>query len=418
MDELLAKAGNQAVTFAIRSGISIASAYTFKTVSKFLVKIPKDDATRLERLRTNLETRIEIVSSAIDLIKLVAARGNTNLESTLRLTSGLEQAIDMFDIKIQKLTTNYNENDRNKSIKEAEAYINDLVLQIEDIIPLINLSLTTSGANLNISLPQQISPGRLLQASNYIIKSNELFDNKTELQVGPTFQVTLFSIFYHLLDSQLDNKSTMDIMWKEDIKRAMLSIWRRPVRSDFYYDYYIKINENFDDGRYHNLEEEKAKTLKLNIDQIIKLFFSASGKLLKLEERSSPVLVIKFDKLMTNSNGKSNSSTKNIEWFALGNYEAEYESEEEEDNDNGTDKGNDDEFHDAISGLNELNNSLSLLEYLLRLASLQNHDGKSILEVKDEKLSIYLNDENPNSIDTRRYDVTSITNGLDKIEIK
>ena len=83
MDEILAKAGSQAVTFAIKSGISIASSYAIKTVATFVTKIPEADATRLQKLRKKLETRMEIVSSAIDLIKLVAAKGNTNLGLSL-----------------------------------------------------------------------------------------------------------------------------------------------------------------------------------------------------------------------------------------------------------------------------------------------------------------------------------------------
>lgn len=104
MDEILAKAGSQAVTFAIKSGVSIASTYAIKTITGFILKIPKDDAKRIEKLRIKLQNRIEIVSYAIDLIRLVAARGNTNLESTLRLTSDLRVEIDQFDDKIHELT--------------------------------------------------------------------------------------------------------------------------------------------------------------------------------------------------------------------------------------------------------------------------------------------------------------------------
>lgn len=107
MDEILAKAGSQAVTFAIRSGISIASSYAIKTVATFVTKIPEADASRIQKLRHKLETRMEIVSSAIDLIKLVAAKGNTNLGSTLRLTRDLKEELDQFDYKISEITNNF-----------------------------------------------------------------------------------------------------------------------------------------------------------------------------------------------------------------------------------------------------------------------------------------------------------------------
>lgn len=41
MDQILLKASNQAVSFAIRSGISLASGYAIKTISTFLDKIPE-----------------------------------------------------------------------------------------------------------------------------------------------------------------------------------------------------------------------------------------------------------------------------------------------------------------------------------------------------------------------------------------
>lgn len=75
MDEILAKAGSQAVTFAIRSGISFASGYAIKTVVKFIEKVPKDDRRRIEVLNLEIQIKFSIVSNAMDLIRLAAARG-------------------------------------------------------------------------------------------------------------------------------------------------------------------------------------------------------------------------------------------------------------------------------------------------------------------------------------------------------
>ena len=177
MDDLLAKAGSQAVTFAIRSGVSLASSFAIKTLTNFIVHIPKNDARRIESLRAKLENRIEIVSSAIDLIKLVAARGNTNLDSTLRLTKDLKQEIDSFDEKMkrltEKVTTSKSSKSQEEAIKSVEAYIEDLLLRIEEVTPFINLSLNTTGTSLSTALPQQVSPGLLLQASNFVSRSND-----------------------------------------------------------------------------------------------------------------------------------------------------------------------------------------------------------------------------------------------------
>lgn len=426
MDEILAKAGSQAVTFAIKSGISLASSYAIKTVANFLTKIPKDDAARLEGLRKKLETRIEIVSPAIDLIKLVAAKGNTNLGSTLRLTKDLKEEIDSFDNRIAEITKNYGAKTQRASIDAVENYILDLLSRIEEVIPLINLSLTTSGASLSTALPQHVSPGSLLHASDYIGKNNTQFNGKDDRQVGPTFELTLFSIFYHLVTPDGQEDSRTRITWKEDIKKAIVTLWRRH-NSKQDYDYYLKIRESFDDGRYHDLKEETPKVINVDIYQIIRLFFSASGKLLKLEERNSPVLVLKVDSNLRSSFKEDHAtSTEDIEWFALGEYVPDGgsdSSDEDENEDRDEDDEGDDSFESADEGetpyseSKETNDSLALLEYLLRLTSLQCNDQMSILQVHDERLSLYLNDENPNSIKAKRYNIDDVTDRLKKVDL-
>lgn len=59
------------MTFAIRSGISIASGYAIKTLSTFMEKIPEDDRINLDKSKTRLQTKIRVITPAIDLIELV-----------------------------------------------------------------------------------------------------------------------------------------------------------------------------------------------------------------------------------------------------------------------------------------------------------------------------------------------------------
>ncbi|SCU90813.1 LADA_0F06546g1_1 [Lachancea dasiensis] len=425
MDEILAKAGSQAVTFAIRSGISIASSYAIKTVATFVQKIPESDATRLQKLRQKLETRIEIVSSAIDLIKLVAAKGNTNLGSVLRLTRDLKEEIDNFDIRITAITDNYvtKKNGRD-SIVAVENYIEDLLSRIEDSIPVINLSLTTSGASLSTTLPDHVSPGRLLQASEYINRNNEIFKSRGKVsQVGPTFELTMFSVFQNLASGENQARVT----WKENMRKACFSIRRRT--SDLReYDYSIEIKESFDDGLYHDSSEETPKSVNFDIWQVVKLFFTASGKLLKLEERNSPVLVLKVDKnLKSPSVDHRGTSTEKIEWLAFGEFE---NVDTRGESDSSSDSGSDSESSSFVAGqgtrdrepsllTNEpgQSGSIALLEYIIRLASLQCNDQQSILHVHDERLSLYLNDENPNSIKYRKYNLDEVTAKLEEVKI-
>lgn len=418
MDEILAKAGSQAVTFAIRSGISIASSYAIKTVATFVTKIPEADASRIQKLRHKLETRMEIVSSAIDLIKLVAAKGNTNLGSTLRLTRDLKEELDQFDYKISEITNNFQaKKNQRDSIAAVETYIADLLSRIEEVIPLINLSLTTSGAKLSTALPQYVSPGRFLQASNHIIENNKDSKQTKQSQVGPTFELTMFSIFYNVASPEASSRVT----WKENMRKAMFTIWRKP-KADREYDYLIKIKESFDDGRYHDTQEETPKLIELDIWQITKLFFTASGKLLKLEERNSPVLVLKVDKDLKSPLATDHgTSTENIEWMAFG--ECDYNDDADESDDSTAEEDDDDDntdakYSEATEDPLSISQSISLLEYIIRLASLQCNDQQSILQVHDERLSLYLNDENPNSIKAKRYNLDQVTKKLKKIDLE
>lgn len=415
MDELLSKAGSQAVTFAIRSGISIASTYAIKTITTFVTQIPKDDARRIQRLKAQLQNRVEIVSSAIDLIKLVAARGNTHLESTLRLTKDLKDELDKFDEHMQALITQVEKSSNAKSQKDAigkvEKYIKDLLARIEEVTPFLNLSLTTSGATISSALPQQLSPGLLLQASNHITNNN----CKEAGPVGPPFQVTVFSVFYQV---DKEKNGQLRVTWKEDMKRAFVRVTRT---AGSLYRYQLKIDQSFDDGRYHNVEdgEETPQSMTLDLCQIVKLFFSVSGNLLKLKEQDAPVLVLKVDKNIAGKERHDNPSLEDVMWLALGGYEDEPDEEEDEEEQEEEGEEDEEDEEEDTAGKQDINasSSITLLEYVIRLASLQENDGKSILEVPDERLSTYLNDENPNSIRERNADVKVVTQDMQKVTL-
>lgn len=414
MDELLARAGSQAVTFAVKSGVSLASSYAIKTISNFLIQIPSAESQNFLELKIELENRIDIVSSAIDLIKLVAARGNTNLQSTLKITENLKQEINQFDSNIQKLLHAIEDSklqkSKNEAIHEAERYIKDLLRRIQEITPYINLALTTSGANLSSALPKTISPGLLLKASNFICLNNDKFSGnpKSSHQVGPTFEITLFSIFYNI-------NSKDHINWKEDMKRAFVKIYRVPSEEgDDSFKYNLSIKQSFNDERYHNVEdgEEVPRDISLETQKIEKIFFSVSGKLLKLEEHDSAVLILKVDDKKEDESGRKTEST--ISWYALGGYEP------------GVDNSNNSEEEEIEDGIQETQNtdtvdyskSIGLMEYIIRLTSLQQNDQNNILSINDERLALYLHDENPNSIKKGVLDINEVTKNLKKVSLQ
>lgn len=231
--------------------------------------------------------------------------------------------------------------------------MDDLLSRIEDAIPLITLALTTSGANLSARMPDSVSPGRFLQAGNYLRKADDKFEalmaaaeaaaaaatvspssmkkNRhhqphhsrvmpIRVQIGPAFNLVLYTIFYGTMRNP-HLASSSDITWKEEHARCQIKLWRvnsagaDSLRGDgsstsfdeeFEYQYMMTIDESFNDGRYHDKEERPASRA-VDISAVTRLFFSASGKLLQIEESRSPVLVLKLNVAFDPGNiGKSN----------------------------------------------------------------------------------------------------------------
>ena len=388
MDQLLAKAGSQAVTFAIRSGISIASGFAIKRVSKFLDKIPDQERKSITLTREKIRTKIEILTMSIDLLKLANARGNSVLETTVNLIDSLEEEFDSFDEKVANITDNLTETNEIESVRKVEAYMKQLLEKIDEAVPLLHLSLSVCGISLNGNLPEQISPGRLLQASNYVVKSNESKKSKNVL-VGHKFDLVFYSVFYNpsrLRFVESDNTSGLSLIsWKEEFARSLVSIHKTSHKDE--YDYNLEIEENFDDGRYHE-EGTKPQRRTYNILTINRLFFSHSGKLLRLDSRSSPVLILKV----------VHEDFQEV-WIAFGELNrGEFDNSDGSDSESSVDNSSTEHNVDGKDTSNKdagiTHTSLSLLEYLIRLCVLQKNEKKSILSVPDEKISLYLRDEN------------------------
>jgi len=58
------------------------------------------------------------------------------------------------------------------------------------------------------------------------------------------------------------------------------------------------------------------------------------------------------------------------------------------------------------------------MEYIIRLTSLQQNDQNNILSINDERLALYLHDENPNSIKKGVLDINEVTKNLKKVSLQ
>ncbi|KAI8323352.1 Ran-binding-domain-containing protein [Martensiomyces pterosporus] len=412
--------------------------------------------TEVERLRIQFEAKLRIVTPAIDLIEIISARGHSTMSSVLQLTYSLRSDIMAFSSKLERFDQLYDKLGDAKPQRSDRIVVDlkDLLDKIEAAVPLLNLALTTSGVHLGGMLPAGISPGRLMQASALLSRSSTWLSILSEqaaheggqpvpdVLVGDTFTLRLYSLFV----GSVRPKSKFDFTWKEDFAKCQVGLWRvagaaaspGPSRMDTEFRYELRIVEDLNDGRYHEEDEEAeesaaaansapawmqnarsrsagssikpGRVVRLQLDSIGSLHYTSAGSLLNIEDSNSPVLVVSFqpDQRLDGtaaSNAASSSSerlpsisdfnrldmnapSQRTQWYAL---EVIDEDASDEETSDGEEDGaaSDGELSDAHSATTS---SVSLLEYMVRLAALETCEQLSHLEVPDEKLRLYLLD--------------------------
>ncbi|PKY03283.1 RanGTP-binding protein [Aspergillus campestris IBT 28561] len=342
MDVFLSRLTQQAMNYAIRSGIAITANYAIGQSSRLLKNVEnREEREELLSLQQRLESKIQVISPAIDMIELIAARGNTSLESAVYLTKSLRLDIQALGQRLanaaasEELMRRGAKSSRDRSRNDAEIKyiikdIKKLLIRIEDAVPLMNLAITTSGAKLSTNLPSTISPSRLLQASTFLTAGDTQYSMfpAQAIQIGPTFTLSLYMLFASHLRPN-DEEGIRTTTWKEVVHKARLKLRRVPMdltvppaeapphhvqlpaeaRVDEF-AYQLLLIEDLDDGRVHTLDEdepqpqayEDVKTAGLReivpIHQISKIFYADTGKILNISpdgETNNPVLLLKRD---------------------------------------------------------------------------------------------------------------------------
>ncbi|KAB2571235.1 Ran-specific GTPase-activating protein 30 [Lasiodiplodia theobromae] len=345
MDILLSKVTQQAMNYAIRSGIVITSSYAMKQCSRLIKSVDNStEKQELADLQLRLESKIRIISPAIDMIELISARGNTSLESAVILTKSLRWDIQSLGVRLAKAAGEEELQRRGSSrakpkadneleVKFIISDIKKLLARIEDAVPLINLAITTSGANLSSSLPSTVSPSRLLQASTFLTAGDTQYSmNPTGAQqIGPAFTLSMYMLFAGHIRPQ-DEEGIRDTTWKEVIHKARVKLMRVPLDSiqDFTpsnsshahgsipaaegkayeFAYQLLIIEDLDDDRVHTFEEGELQPGPFEdvaragireiipIHQVSKIFYADTGKILNIGtdgETNNPILLLKRD---------------------------------------------------------------------------------------------------------------------------
>ncbi|CAG8608109.1 792_t:CDS:2, partial [Paraglomus brasilianum] len=305
-----------------KAAFAYSTNYAMRQVASYIKQdstVRKIDTSELERARESLDISIKIVQPAIDLIEIISQRGNTSLEPAVARTLQLRKEIDAFAHKITMETLTVEAEDTEKMrkfdhmsmIKDMQALTN----KIEKFVPYLNLVLTTSGTNLGWSLPNSVSPSRLMQASSLLNDTHHKFIKSTEpsTRVGSPFKVKL----YYLFAGNVRPKSVGDFTWKEEFTKCNAEVIRirnnnngNEEEGEFCYE--LVLTEDLNDGRYHeefdmgDRKKQKetiaklgksnvtipGKVKRITVRNISRLYYNSSGSLLNIEESKSPVLVI------------------------------------------------------------------------------------------------------------------------------
>ncbi|CAN9121458.1 unnamed protein product [Alternaria sp. RS040] len=350
MESLLANVTKQAMSYAIRSGIAITSHYALKQCGRLMKTVEGREKQELANLQIRLDSKIKIISPAIDMIELIAARGNTSLESAVGLTKSLRWDIQTLGSRVEKavaeeqLSKRGSSKAKSRDQNDAELKIiieemKRLLERIEDAVPLINLAITTSGTSLSTTLPATVSPSRLLQASTFLTSGDMQYcaSKPRAQQIGPTFTLSLYMLFAGYAH-RAHEEDVRETTWKEVMHKARVTLVRIPLDNVYDYPtpfgqdsrradeanhrhipsdsmlqefaYQLLIVEDLDDGRMHEFEDgepqlgpydgvEQAGVREIiPIHEVSKIFYADTGKILNIgsdNESNNPILLLKRD---------------------------------------------------------------------------------------------------------------------------
>ncbi|KAI8296647.1 hypothetical protein K4K61_000729 [Colletotrichum sp. SAR11_59] len=343
MDALLAKLGAQAMNMAIRSGIALTSTYAFSQCSR-LMKTVDDRAVRseLKKLQKTLDSKIKVVSPAIDLVEFKSGRGNAFLESALPLAKGLHQDIIALGRRVEQAAEAgeaphaavRRSIDGEQQLAELKAIINDmkdLLARIDRDIPLLHMAITASGPAFTLSL-YMLFIGHAAPHPKDRLEKLETHPSTPQKPPRSPLGVSTEAFGFE----EGDRKP----VWQEVIHKARVRLCRTPMDHVFdankgfragrtrgqtfgeshpfgpsrpmgqhnEYAYHLEIIEDLDDGRVHDELDAHAAAYddiscagireSIPIHQIAKIFYADTGRILNIGSDgldNNPVLLLKRD---------------------------------------------------------------------------------------------------------------------------
>ncbi|KAI8818781.1 RanGTP-binding protein-domain-containing protein [Fimicolochytrium jonesii] len=449
MDQLFATLAISGASLVSKAAFSYAQGVAVRQISGFVQRTTADKSSlhkQLVSLQNVLQIKLSIVTPAIDTCEILAAKGNTSLEGILHLSGELKKRLRKLGERVQIDTADSTNGEQGGADQQKEFAaevlkdVEEVLKTIDNLVPFLQLALQNSGASLGGGLGGSTSPGRLLQASTAVALASGRFVAHSQfgptqppdpVQVGSPFPVRVYSLF----QSSARAKGLSDFTWREDFAKATVTVQRISATASrtktSWIAYNLVITEDLNDGRYHEgVDVSKCKMTdvipgrvnRISVTDLKKLYYSRSGLLLNIDAKS-PVLVVKLDSDAVpvvgagDASGGSNTPVRakeraGAEYLALELFhddshhkpdsdsdlsDSDEDAEEHTDTGSPTKPSNPKSANDATTTTTTTpppeRVHLSVLEYILRLATLEVSEQRSHLEVSDEKLNLYLANE-------------------------
>jgi hypothetical protein len=259
MDQIfaqLALAGlGHSASFVTKAAFSFATSVAMSKITKLVDSSKLKTNLNFNRIKSKLDKYLQIIEPIIDLVELAVTHGFHSLEPALELINDLN-----LSLKGISETT---------ELHDLVVRLEDVLLQTIELVPILQLAISASGVTFANKLDKRVSPNLLLQASSFLT----LAILPKYCQVGPVFGVKMYSLF-----ESSSRKSNVDWTWKEEYAKSNIII-----NKETEFEYCLNVNEDFDDGRFHE-GETKPRSKRILVTEINRMFYASAGKILKIED--------------------------------------------------------------------------------------------------------------------------------------
>lgn len=367
MDQFLNGAGSKAFDIALKSGMSFATTYAMKRMTKVIDEQINKTITTVVSSASNFDS---IDSKNKKLANLESIRDRIEIKITI-LTTALDQILSLGSSKgiigmktcsnCSKLITPITEN--------LEKWINEDTNTIENFMSLLENDIDTVCGYLQLSIQvlatlDNVEYEKTMEKSNSLNVSQEIVF-KSGLLIADTANSNIFECTFYNLTSFHENTA----IWKEVCRRVDVTF---EMADD--YNAAIKLYQNLDDDLYHDLEDEKNYETQFSIEKIEKIFFNKDASTIGFGEIGDECIVLKF---------------KNNKWIALSKYHPYSPSDSASDSDE--ESTNDEESFKSTKEkkINKLC-SIELLSTSLKLLMVQSLEQQSLLTIPNDILNNYI----------------------------